>query len=81
MISGGKRVAYHRIAARHLLYSIVEEEVGKDCGCLKTIFLKASYVFEFRTSSFSFQHPSHYRRLSTEGKTGILNREIRPLVV
>ncbi|XP_077546879.1 ferlin family C2 domain-containing myoferlin misfire isoform X2 [Haemaphysalis longicornis] len=40
MISGGKRVAYHRIPARDLIYSIVEEENGKFCGKVQTLFLK-----------------------------------------
>ncbi|XP_064487216.1 otoferlin-like [Ornithodoros turicata] len=40
MISGGKRVAYHRIAARDLIFSIVEEEAGKFCGKMQTLFLK-----------------------------------------
>ncbi|CAN8025240.1 unnamed protein product [Ixodes persulcatus] len=40
MISGGKRVAYHRIAARDLIFSIVEEENGKFCGKVQTLFLK-----------------------------------------
>ncbi|XP_050031171.2 otoferlin [Dermacentor andersoni] len=40
MISGGKRVAYHRIPARDLIYSIIEEETGKFCGRVQTLFLK-----------------------------------------
>ncbi|CAN8001099.1 unnamed protein product, partial [Ixodes hexagonus] len=40
MISGGKRVAYHRIAARDLIFSIVDEENGKFCGKVQTLFLK-----------------------------------------
>ncbi|XP_064096144.1 otoferlin-like isoform X4 [Macrobrachium nipponense] len=40
MISGGKRVAYQRIPARHLIYSSVDQERGKHCGITQTIFLK-----------------------------------------
>ncbi|KAG0710969.1 Otoferlin [Chionoecetes opilio] len=40
MISGGKRVAYQRIPARHLLFSSVQEEQGKHCGVSQTLFLK-----------------------------------------
>ncbi|KAL1517093.1 hypothetical protein ABEB36_000901 [Hypothenemus hampei] len=40
MICGGKRQAYQRIPARDLIYSIVDEERGKDCGQVRTMFLK-----------------------------------------
>ncbi|GIY69883.1 otoferlin [Caerostris darwini] len=40
MISGGKRVAYQRLSSRELTFSIVEEESGKNCGKVQTLFLK-----------------------------------------
>ncbi|XP_069175829.1 otoferlin isoform X3 [Procambarus clarkii] len=40
MISGGKRVAYQRLPARHLLFSPVQEEKGRHCGITQTLFLK-----------------------------------------
>ncbi|XP_066141603.1 otoferlin-like isoform X2 [Euwallacea fornicatus] len=40
MICGGKRQAYHRVSARDIIYSIVEEEKGRNCGTIETIFLK-----------------------------------------
>uniref|UniRef100_A0A4W3JUH3 Fer-1-like protein 4 n=1 Tax=Callorhinchus milii TaxID=7868 RepID=A0A4W3JUH3_CALMI len=40
MLSNGKRVAYTRIPARQILYSIVEEEKGKDCGKIQSVYLK-----------------------------------------
>lgn len=40
IISGGKRQAYQRIPARDIIYSIVDEESGKDCGKVQTMFLK-----------------------------------------
>ncbi|XP_062862723.1 fer-1-like protein 6 [Trichomycterus rosablanca] len=40
MLSNNKRVAYARIPARHLLYSENLVEKGKDCGKIKTLFLK-----------------------------------------
>uniref|UniRef100_A0A8C4X0F3 Otoferlin a n=1 Tax=Eptatretus burgeri TaxID=7764 RepID=A0A8C4X0F3_EPTBU len=41
MISNGnKRVAYTRIPAKDILYSLVDEEIGKDCGKIKSLFLK-----------------------------------------
>ena len=43
LISGSKRLAYQRISARHLLYSMIEEEKGKNCGILQTLFLKVSH--------------------------------------
>lgn len=40
IISGGKRQAYQRIPSRDIIYSIVDEECGKDCGKVQTMFLK-----------------------------------------
>ncbi|XP_050515061.1 otoferlin-like [Diabrotica virgifera virgifera] len=40
IISGGKRQAYQRIPARDIIYSGVEEECGKHCGKVQTMFLK-----------------------------------------
>uniref|UniRef100_A0A8C8VKP5 Otoferlin n=1 Tax=Pelusios castaneus TaxID=367368 RepID=A0A8C8VKP5_9SAUR len=40
MMSNGKRIAYARIPSKDILYSIVDEETGKDCAKVKTIFLR-----------------------------------------
>uniref|UniRef100_A0A8B9FK52 C2 domain-containing protein n=1 Tax=Amazona collaria TaxID=241587 RepID=A0A8B9FK52_9PSIT len=40
MLSGSKRVAYARIPAQNILYSVVEEEKGKDCAKIQTVFMK-----------------------------------------
>nr|CAD7193654.1 unnamed protein product [Timema douglasi] len=40
VISNSKRVAYQRILARDLIYSIVDEECGRDCAKVQTLFLK-----------------------------------------
>uniref|UniRef100_A0A8B9DJQ5 Fer-1 like family member 6 n=1 Tax=Anser cygnoides TaxID=8845 RepID=A0A8B9DJQ5_ANSCY len=40
MLSNNKRVAYARVPAKHILYSPEEEQRGKDCGKIKTHFLK-----------------------------------------
>ncbi|KAA8581929.1 hypothetical protein FQN60_008669, partial [Etheostoma spectabile] len=40
MISNGKRIAYARVPSKDILYSSIEEETGKDCGKVKTIFLR-----------------------------------------
>ncbi|KAK4877630.1 hypothetical protein RN001_010136 [Aquatica leii] len=40
LISGGRRQAYQRILARDIIYSIVDEERGKYCGKVQTMFLK-----------------------------------------
>ncbi|KAM4691339.1 fer-1-like protein 4 [Rhinophrynus dorsalis] len=40
MFSNEKRVAYVRIPAQNILYSVVEEEKGKDCGKISTVFFK-----------------------------------------
>lgn len=40
MLSNNKRVAYARVPSKDLLFSAVEEELGKDCAKVKTLFLK-----------------------------------------
>ncbi|GFS11456.1 otoferlin [Elysia marginata] len=40
MVSNNKRIAYQRIPARHVIYSIVDEERGKDCGKPITLLLR-----------------------------------------
>ena len=40
MLCGNKRVAYTRVPAQHVLYSLVEEERGKDSGRMQTLFLR-----------------------------------------
>ncbi|XP_055599374.1 otoferlin-like [Uranotaenia lowii] len=40
MIANAKRVAYHRISARDLIYSTTEEETGIFCSKVQTVFLK-----------------------------------------
>ncbi|XP_030642529.1 fer-1-like protein 6 [Chanos chanos] len=40
MLSNGKRLAYARIPARQLLFSDSPEKMGRDCGKIKTLFLK-----------------------------------------
>ncbi|XP_022168096.1 otoferlin-like isoform X2 [Myzus persicae] len=40
MVSNGKRVAYQRIMTRHLIYSVADEECGKFCSKVHSMFLK-----------------------------------------
>ncbi|TKS76098.1 Otoferlin Fer-1-like protein 2 [Collichthys lucidus] len=40
MMSNNKRIAYARVPSKDILYSIVDEEMGKDCGKVKAVFLK-----------------------------------------
>ena len=44
MIRSNKRVAYQRIPARDIMYSMVEEERGKDCAKMMTLFLKVRII-------------------------------------
>lgn len=44
VISSGRRVAYQRISCRELIYSIVDEECGRNCGKIQTMFLKVGRV-------------------------------------
>uniref|UniRef100_M3ZM87 Otoferlin a n=1 Tax=Xiphophorus maculatus TaxID=8083 RepID=M3ZM87_XIPMA len=40
MMSNNKRIAYARIPSKDILFSVVDEETGKDCGKVKAVFLK-----------------------------------------
>ncbi|NXO02474.1 FR1L4 protein, partial [Rhinopomastus cyanomelas] len=40
MLSSNRRVAYARVPAQDILYSVVEEEKGKDCAKIQTVFMK-----------------------------------------
>jgi otoferlin len=74
MIANGKRIAYHRISARDLIFSPEEEECGIHCGKMQTVFLKVrvkswfgQYLREF---FFFFQLPGKH----ATGPTGWLVR-------
>ncbi|XP_056293793.1 fer-1-like protein 4 [Pseudoliparis swirei] len=41
LLSGGKRLAYVRIPAYSILFSLVEEQKGRDCGRLTTLYMKS----------------------------------------
>lgn len=45
MLSNNKRIAYARVPSKDILYSPVEEEKGKDCAKVKTIFLKVIFIY------------------------------------
>ncbi|XP_012269850.2 otoferlin isoform X2 [Athalia rosae] len=55
VISSGRRVAYHRIPGRDLVYSIVDEECGRHCGKIQTMFLKLPGKKRFGPSGWSIQ--------------------------
>nr|XP_056700148.1 fer-1-like protein 4 [Euleptes europaea] len=40
MFSNNKRIGYAKIPVQNVLYSVVEEEKGKDCAKIQTVFLK-----------------------------------------
>lgn len=51
MMSNNKRIAYARIPSKDILYSIVDEETGKDCGKVKAVFLKVQIFSSFSLSN------------------------------
>ncbi|XP_075411923.1 otoferlin isoform X3 [Tenrec ecaudatus] len=55
MLSSNKRVAYARVPSKDLLFSLVEEEMGKDCGKVKTLFLKLPGKRGFGSAGWSVQ--------------------------
>ncbi|NXC22114.1 FR1L4 protein, partial [Corythaeola cristata] len=44
MLSNNRRVAYARVPAQNILYSVVEEEKGKDCAKIQTVFMKVAFI-------------------------------------
>jgi len=42
LLQNNKRVAYHRIPAKELIYSPNDEEAGKNCATVQTLFLKVN---------------------------------------
>ena len=40
MVQNNRRVAYHRVRAKDIVYSLVEEERGRECARVQTLFLK-----------------------------------------
>ncbi|KFR06730.1 Fer-1-like 4, partial [Nipponia nippon] len=44
MLSNNRRVAYARVPAQNILYSVVEEEKGKDCAKIQTVFMKVPHL-------------------------------------
>ncbi|CAM9619621.1 unnamed protein product [Lampetra fluviatilis] len=55
LVNKTKRVAYARIPAKDILYSIVEEETGKDCGKVKTLFLRLPGKRVFGSGGWTMQ--------------------------
>ncbi|KGL94346.1 Fer-1-like 4, partial [Charadrius vociferus] len=42
MLCNNRRVAYARVPAQNILYSVVEKEKGKDCAKIQTVFMKVA---------------------------------------
>lgn len=55
MISNGKRIAYARVPSKDILFSSTEQERGKDCGKVKTIFLRVQKTTKY-SEMFSMFH-------------------------
>ncbi|MEJ1287235.1 otoferlin [Cricetulus griseus] len=55
MMSNNKRVAYARVPSKDLLFSIVEEELGKDCAKVKTLILKLPGKRGFGSAGWTVQ--------------------------
>ncbi|XP_007937072.1 otoferlin [Orycteropus afer afer] len=55
MMNNNKRIAYTRVPSKDLLFSIVEEEMGKDCAKVKTLFLKLPGKRGFGSAGWTVQ--------------------------
>lgn len=47
MVSNNKRVAYQRIPAKDIIYSMVDEERGTQCGRIQALLLKVLYDIQY----------------------------------
>ncbi|XP_062864131.1 otoferlin isoform X2 [Trichomycterus rosablanca] len=55
MVSNGKRIAYARVPSKDILFSNIEEETGKDCAKVKTIFFKLPGKKSFGPAGWTVQ--------------------------
>ncbi|XP_074657543.1 otoferlin-like [Tubulanus polymorphus] len=55
MIVGTKRMAYVRIPAKNIIHALSEEEMGNDCGVIKTVYLRQPGKKGIGQSSWSIQ--------------------------
>ncbi|XP_032668321.1 otoferlin-like isoform X1 [Odontomachus brunneus] len=55
VISSGRRLAYQRIPGRELIYSVVDEECGRHCGKVQTMFLKLPGKKRFGPAGWAIQ--------------------------
>uniref|UniRef100_A0A5F9CJ56 Otoferlin n=1 Tax=Oryctolagus cuniculus TaxID=9986 RepID=A0A5F9CJ56_RABIT len=55
MMSNNKRIAYARVPSQDLLFSLVQEEMGKDCAKVKTLFLKLPGKRGFGSAGWTVQ--------------------------
>ncbi|CAM4651752.1 unnamed protein product [Leuciscus chuanchicus] len=55
MISNNKRIAYARVPSKDILFSSVEEENGKDCGKVQTLFFKLPGKKSFGPAGWTVQ--------------------------
>nr|XP_030122517.3 fer-1-like protein 6 isoform X2 [Taeniopygia guttata] len=72
MISNNKRVAYARVPAKSILYSPAKEQRGKDCGKIKTHFLKLpgkrplGWTVQAKVDIYLWLGPSSYAHSAME---------------
>ncbi|NXH42886.1 OTOF protein, partial [Dicaeum eximium] len=72
MISNNKRVAYARVPAKNILYSPAKEQRGKDCGKIKTHFLKLpgkrplGWTVQAKVDIYLWLGPSSYAHSAME---------------
>ena len=59
MISNNKRIAYQRVQAKDIVFSIVDEERGKSCGKVQTLFLRVSVLIIYNFYKHDLFIPSH----------------------
>jgi len=75
LLQNNRRVAYHRLPAKLLIYSPNDEEAGKDCATVQTLFLKVRTSIARETRQVSAvadgpARPSPAQKLTL----GVINR-------
>jgi len=79
LLQNNKRVAYHRLPAKLLIYSPNDEEAGKDCSTVQTLFLKVRTSIARETRQVSAvadgpARPSHASCPKQQLTLGVINR-------
>lgn len=74
MIADKKRIAYYRMPARQLLNATTEDQRGKHCGVMQTIFLRVCLNLVTVPQGYGLPEAPHVPMIETWNEGTWLNR-------